>query len=268
MIDLLTVPFMRHTLIAGVLVALGLAPLSVYVLLRRIVFVGAAVAEISSAGVALAVLFQVEPFAVALVLTVLTFLGFSRAADSPRLPLEALIGMLYAAGSAAAILLIVKAPRGEGEILNVLFGNILTVPIPLLWGMAATFAIVGLLQYFASKEFLISAYDPDMARALGIKVNLWNTVFYVALGFAVAIAIRGVGALLTFTLLVAPGAAALCFVRGLRDVFIFATTVGVIATIAGVFASYLLDFPTGPTIVAILAAIFALSYGYAAIRGN
>ena len=86
MIDLLTIPFMRHTLIAGVLVALGLAPLSVYVVLRRIVFVGAAVAEISSAGVALAVLFQVEPFALALILTVLTFLGFSRAADSPRLP--------------------------------------------------------------------------------------------------------------------------------------------------------------------------------------
>ncbi len=268
MIDLLTVPFMRHTLIAGVLVALGLAPLSVYVVLRRIVFVGAAVAEISSAGVALAVLFQVEPFAVALVLTVLTFLGFSRAADSPRLPLEALIGMLYAGGSAAAVLLIVKAPRGEGEILNVLFGNILTVPVALLWAMVATFAIVGALQFFASKELLISAYDPDMARALGINVNLWNTVFYVALGFAVAIAIRGVGALLTFTLLVAPGAAALCFVRGLGAAFVVATTMGLVATVAGVFASYLFDFPTGPTIVAILAAVFALSYGYAAIRGT
>jgi len=52
-----------------------------------------------------------------------------------------------------------------------------------------------------------------------------------------------------------------------NEAFIFATTVGVIATV-GVFASYLLDFPTGPTIVAILAAIFALSYGYAALRPN
>jgi ABC-type Mn2+/Zn2+ transport system permease subunit len=57
-------------------------------------------------------------------------------------------------------------------------------------------------------------------------------------------------------------------VRGLREAFIFATTVGVIATVAGVYASYLLDFRTGPTIIAILAAIFALSYGYAALRGN
>jgi zinc transport system permease protein len=264
--DVLAIPFMRDTLFAGILVALGLAPLSVYVVLRRIVFVGAAVAEISSAGVALAILFQLEPFTVALALTVLTFLGFSRAADAPRLPLEALIGLLYAGGSAAAVLLIVKSPRGEGDILNVLFGNILTVPQSLLWIMVAAFALIGALQFFAAKEFLIAAYDPDMAQSLGIRVNLWNTIFYVALGVAVAIAIRGVGALLTFTLLVAPGAAALCFASRLGSAFVIATIFGLAACIIGVFGSYWLDFPTGPTIVALLAALFALSYGYAALR--
>ena len=99
--------------------------------------------------------------------------------------------MLYAGGSAAAVLLIAKSPRGEGDILNVLFGNILTVPLPLLWMMVVAFAAVLAVQYLAVKEFLIMAYDPDMARALGISVGLWNTVFYVALGVAVAIAIRG-----------------------------------------------------------------------------
>ena len=264
--DLLTIPFMRHVLIAGVLVALGLAPLSIYVVLRRIVFVGAAVAEISSAGVALAILFQLPPFSVALVLTVVTFLGFSRAADSPRLPLEALIGMLYAGGSAAAVLLIVKAPRGEGDILNVLFGNILTVPLPLLWGMVVAFSLVLAIQYLAYKEFLIIAYDPDMARALGIRVALWNTIFYVTVGVAVAIAIRGVGALLTFTLLVAPGAAALCLAERLAVAFAIATVSSVAATLGGIFVSYWFDLPTGPTIVALLSLLFAVSYAYAALR--
>jgi ABC-type Mn2+/Zn2+ transport system permease subunit len=264
--DLLTIPFMRHVLLAGVLVALGLAPLSVYVVLRRIVFVGAAVAEISSAGVALAILFNLEPFPVALILTILTFLGFSRAADKPRLPLEALIGMLYAGGSAAAVLLIAKSPRGEGDLLNVLFGNILTVPLPLLWMMVVAFAAVAAIQYFAAKEFLIVAYDPDMARALGIRVDLWNTIFYVALGVAVAIAIRGVGALLAFTLLVAPGAAALCVVASLRAAFALATVIGVVATVAGIAGSYWLDLPTGPAIVGILAVVFGLSYLWAAAR--
>lgn len=264
--DLLTVPFLRHVLLAGLLVAVGLAPLSIYVVLRRIVFVGAAVAEISSAGVALAILFQLEPFAVALVLTVLTFLAFSRAADWPRLPLEALIGMLYAGGSAAAVLLIVKAPRGEGDILNVLFGNILTVSLPLLWGMVLTFGLVLAIQYLAAKEFLIVAYDPDMARALGIRVTLWNTVFYVTVGVAVALAIRAVGALLTFTLLVAPGAAALCLAERLTAAFVIATLSSVLATLCGIVGSYWFDLPTGPSIVALLTAVFVVSYAAAALR--
>jgi zinc transport system permease protein len=210
--------------------------------------------------VALAVLFNFEPFAAALVLTIVTFLVFSRAADSPHLPLEALIGMLYAGGSAAAVLLIVKAPRGEGDILNVLFGNILTVPTALLWFMLAAFAIVLAIQYLASKEFLIVAYDPDMARALGIRVDLWNTIFYVTAGVAVAIAIRGVGALLTFTMLVAPGAAALCVAGSLSVAFVVATSLGLICSLLGIFASYWFDLPTGPTIVAFLALSFAASY--------
>src|ERR1700761_4950621 len=113
MIEFLTVPFLRHILLAGLLVGIGLSPLSVYIVLRRIVFVGAAVAEVASAAVALAILFQLAPFPVALVLTVVSFLVLSRMAGSPRLPLEALIGMLYAGGSAASVLLIAKAPRGE-----------------------------------------------------------------------------------------------------------------------------------------------------------
>jgi zinc transport system permease protein len=262
MMELLSVPFLRHILIAGLLVAVGLSPLSVYVVLRRIVFSGAAVAEVASAAVALAVLFQIAPFPLALFLTVLSFLALSRLADSTRLPPETLVGMLYAGGSAASVLLIVKAPRGEADILNILFGNILTVESSVLWGMGIIFALVAFLQYIAAKEFLISAYDPDMGRTLGVNVGLWNMIFYGALGLAVAVAIRAVGALMTFTMLVAPGAAALCLTERLSRTFIIALAQGVIGSLAGVVLSYQYDLPTGSTIVAILVIFFILSFGF------
>jgi zinc transport system permease protein len=263
MMELWSVPFLRHIFLAGVFVAIGISPLSVYVVLRRIVFSGAAVAEIASAGVALAVLFQLTPFPVALVLTVLSFLALSHLADTPRLPPETLVGMLYAGGSAASVLLITKAPRGEADILNILFGNILTVPVSLLWLMAIVFGLVAFLQYGASKEFLICAYDPDMGRALGIPVGLWNMIFYGALGIAVAVAIRAVGALLTFTLLVAPGASALCLTNRLSRTFKISTAIGVVAAIAGVLLSYQYDLPTGSTIVALLVVVFIASFIFA-----
>ena len=220
----------------------------------------------ASAAVALAVLFQLTPFPVALVLTVVSFLCLSRLTGSSRLPPETLIGMLYAGGSAASILLIVKAPRGEAEILNILFGNILTVPPSLLWLMVGVFGVVGLLQFLASKEFLISAYDPDMGKALGIRVELWNMLFYGALGLSVAVAIRAVGALLTFALLVAPGASALCLTERLSRTFKIALGIGLVSAAAGVMVSYQYDLPTGPTIVAILTGFFMISYGIGKIR--
>ena len=266
MSDFLTVPFLRHIMLAGLFVAIGVAPLSVYIVLRRIVFAGAAVAEVASAAVALAVLFQLAPFPVALVLTIVSFLALSRVANSRRLPPEALVGMLYAGGSAASVLLIAKAPRGEADILNILFGNILTVPDSLLWAMAIVFGILLVLQYVAAKEFLISAYDPDMGRTLGIRVDVWNMVFYGIVGLAVALAIRAVGALLTFTLLVAPGAAALCLTERLSRTFKIALAIGVVSSVAGVLVSYQLDFPTGPTIVAFLTGFFVLSFVIARFR--
>ncbi len=266
MIELIQVPFMRHILLAGVFVAAGLAPLSVYVVLRRIVFVGAAVAEVASAAVALAVLFQLAPFPIALALTVTSFLALSRLADSQRLPLESLIGMLYAGGAAASVLLITKAPRGEANILNILFGNILTVPATLLWAMAGVFGALLVFQYVAAKELLISAYDPDMGRTLGIPVRAWNMIFYGAMGVAVAIAIRAVGALLTFTMLVAPGASALCLTGRLNRAFLVALALGVVSAVGGVMLSYQFDLPTGSTIVGLLVVLFAISYGIGQLR--
>ncbi len=266
MMELWTVSFLRHILLAGLFVSIGLAPMSVYVVLRRIVFSGAAVAEVASAAVALAVLFQLAPFPVALVLTIVTFLCLSRVADSRRLSPEALIGMLYSGGSAASVLLIAKAPRGEADILNILFGNILTVPSSLLWMLVSVFGFLLLLQFLASKEFLISAYDPDMGRALGIRVGMWNMVYYSMIGLAVAVAIRAVGALLTFTLLVAPGASALCLTERLSRTFKIATLIGVTAAVVGVALSYQFDLPTGSTIVALLVVIFTICFGIERIR--
>ncbi len=261
-----TVPFLRRIFLAGLFTAIGLSSWSVYIVLRRIVFAGAAVAEVASAAVALAVLFQLAPFPIALTLTVLSFLFLSRVADSRRLPPEALVGMLYAGGSAASVLLIAKAPRGEADILNILFGNILTVPASLLWTMGIVFGILSLLQYLAAKEFLISAYDPDMGRALGIPVGILNMIFYGALGLAVAVAIRAVGALLTFTLLVAPGASALCLTERMGRAFAISLFLGLIAAAGGIMLSYQWDLPTSPTIVALLTGFFVVSLGLAQIK--
>jgi len=91
-------------------------------------------------------------------------------------------------------------------------------------------------------------------------------IFYGALGLAVAVAIRAVGALLTFTLLVAPGASALCLTERLSRTFKIALAIGVVSSLAGVVISYQYDLPTGSTIVAVLVGFFIVSFGIGQIR--
>jgi ABC-type Mn2+/Zn2+ transport system permease subunit len=109
-------------------------------------------------------------------------------------------------------------------------------------------------------------FIPDMGRTLGIRVGLWNMLFYGTLGLAVAVAIRAVGALMTFTMLVAPGASALCLTERLSRTFKIALVQGVLASVAGVVLSYQYDLPTGSTIVALLVGFFVISFGIGQLK--
>ena len=91
-------------------------------------------------------------------------------------------------------------------------------------------------------------------------------LFYAALGVAVAVSIRAVGALLTFTMLVAPGAAALSLTQRLSRAFALATVLGVVSSVAGVALSYQYDLPTGSTIVAVLTALFVAALALGRLR--
>ena len=90
-------------------------------------------------------------------------------------------------------------------------------------------------------------------------------IFYGAMGLAVAVAIRAVGALLTFTLLVAPGASAYASRSGSVVLFNCAPH-RCCSSLAGVVISYQFDLPTGSTIVALLVGFFVISFGIGQIR--
>jgi len=91
-------------------------------------------------------------------------------------------------------------------------------------------------------------------------------IFYGSLGLAVAVAIRAVGALMTFTMLVAPGASALCLTERLSRTFKIALVLGILSSLSGVMLSYQYDLPTGSTIVAILVGFFVISFGIGQLR--
>ena len=277
-IEMLQQPFMHQILVGGVLIAALCAYLGVYIVMKRIVFVGAALAQASSAGVALAFFLSArvgglrgldfERLAPVIALAFTLVVVMLLALQKPKLVIthEASIGIYYAVLSAVAVLLLAVSAQGEADILNLLFGNILAISwlqVGLLLGLVA---VVGVLHACFSKEFLFVSFDPEMARTLGLRAAFWDLLLYLSLGLTISLTIRMAGALVVFTYLVIPAATALVLCGQARLIFWAAIIIGVLDTLGGISLSYILDLPTGSTIIALSGLTLLLCLGLLKLR--
>jgi len=259
--------FMLNVLAGTMLVSAICAYLGVFIVLRRAVFVGAALAQVSSLGVALALFatgaldawwnvhLHIPPQPIALALTIAAAVLMAVQHKEVRLPRETVIGVAYAAAAGLAILVVALSTHAESEVLNLMFGNVLAIgsdEVVLLAGLAFCIAVI---HWAFFKEFLFVSFDPDMAVALGVRGRFWNILLFLTVGVTISLAIRAAGALVVFDLLVLPAATALLLRRSLRLTFLFAVAAGLLSSFTGITLSYVADLPSGPTIVAMSALL-------------
>lgn len=257
----------REALYGTLVIALACSVLGVYVVLRRIVFVGAALAQLSSAGIALAlwmsgqgILLWVanQPIVLALVLTLAGVMFFGFGSGRSRIPPDATIGVTYAVAAAVGILLIAKASVGEAHDIF-LQGNILGITRADTLVLAAVAIPVLLAHAVFYKEFLFVSFDRETARTLGFKVGFWNLFLYLTLGLVIAFAMQFAGVILVFNFLVLPAVTGLLVSRSMGGTFLWSIVSALAAAVAGFSLSVPFDLPSGPTIIAVsgLLAIVA-----------
>lgn len=258
MIAMLEQSFILYALLASVLAGGVSAYLGVYVLLRRIVFVGIALAQIATLGVAVGHLLRLHQAEAAFGMSLVGVTFFAMQRQRGRIPRESAIGVAYAAASAFTIICVSKNPLGEMDVLSLVFGNVLGVTEHQLYILAALAAGAVLLHWLFHKELLFTAFDPEMAESLGYRIRWWEFFFYLILGVTFSLSVSVAGVLVIFSYLVIPATAALILDVGMHATFLVAVAIGIIAGGGGVVLSYQWDLPTGPTIVAALTLLLVL----------
>lgn len=248
--ELLSFGFMRRALLAGILAGGLLGYLGLFVILRRIVFLGAALPQFAAAGAALSLILGTQPVVGALAGALGGVGIISLFSSGHRIPEDGVIGLAYAFASTGAILLLSAAARGQSHLLSVLSGDILGSTTWDLVLLGTGTIIIVLLHVGFWKELLLTAYDEEGALAFGYSVTLWNLVLYLSLGGAVALSLKLSGAVVTFSLLTGPAATGLLLFRRFRWIIPTTAATGVIAAVLGLTVSYHFDLPGGPTIAA------------------
>jgi len=261
-------------LLASALAGAMLGFLGVYVVLRRIVFVSAALTQISTLGLVVG-LFAEErlhieaehahhQLGMAMGFAVLgaLLLGAWR---PRRLPAEAGVGAAWVVASALVVLGVGRLVHVAHDLSGLVFGNAVAVPPDELWLIGAVAVVCAALHWAFGKELRFVSFDPETARALGMRVWLWDGLFSLTIGLAIPASARVLGALPVFALLTLPAAAALLWRLRLGPALGAAAGLGVLAAVGGYLASWFAETPTGATMVT-LAALLVLPG--AALRGR
>ncbi|MEK6766641.1 MAG: metal ABC transporter permease [Planctomycetota bacterium] len=256
---LINLEFFKYSIACSVLVALVCSFLSVYIVLKRIVFVSVAVTQVSSAGIAIALITGLNPTPISLFFTFLGVAIFSIRFSERKLSNESRIGMGFVVASAATILLVSKSAKGIHEIDDLLFGNVLVSTPYQIYLMLGIIACIFITHFLFYKEFTAVTLDFEMARTSGIRARFWELMLYLTIGAAISIGIRTSGNLLITTFLIMPAVNGLLLANRMKNVFIIAVTVGIVSALTGFYLSYYFDFPTSPCIVATLFAILCLT---------
>jgi zinc/manganese transport system permease protein len=261
--ELLLPAFVAGLILTGIHAYLG-----VHVVERGVIFVDLSLAQIAALGTTAAFLkgFEVHSeaghaFALTFTVAGAAIFAFVRPHSRTRVPQEAVIGIVYAVAAAASILLMSKSTRETEHLKDMLVGSILTVSWSELRHTAVLYALIGLLHFVLRRRFLLISMDEPEAVRQGLHVRLWDFVFYVSFGVVVTSSVPIAGVLLVFCYLIVPAVTAMLFAERLGPRLAIGWTMGALVSAAGVSLSYLLDLPTGATIVGTFGVALLLLSG-------
>lgn len=264
---------LRNSVYMSLLVGLTCPLVGVYLVLRRLVFMGVALPQISSCGIAFA--FALESWGIihhsegsehtlafvgSSLFTLTAILIFSVLERRGRGFIEGAVGMAYVLAGAWSILLLVKNPYGEHGLLDRLKGEIIAVSNGDLSGTAIAFAVVVVALLVFQKEFMLVSFDREMAITLKKDVLVWDGMLFLLMGLTISMAVLSVGPLVTFGFLLIPPLTAHLFARNMRQFALIASGIGGLTALAGFCVAFRWDFPVGPTDVALLGVVYVLSF--------
>ena len=261
--DLVQHSFLRHALLAGVLVSIASGIVGTYVVTRRISYIAGSIAHCVLGGIGAALYLQkvhhlnwMRPIygAIASALAAAFVIGFVSLRAKERE--DTVIGAVWAIGMAAGILLIWKTPGYHANLVSYLFGNILMVTSRELWLLTGLDLLVVVTVLIFYHHFLAVCFDAEFAQLRGLKVELYYLLLLCLVAVTIVLMVTVVGVIMVIALLTLPAAVAGKFSKKLWQMMVIAAMISSMLTTAGIAISYSPNLPSGATIILLAGVVY------------
>ena len=250
--------FMIRSLIVAVSVGLMLPLLGSYVINRNLGFMVDAIAHASLPALVFGLLIGVNILIAAIPAAILLALLLGYLINKSNIGEDTAIGIIFSSFFALGFILLSIFKNIALNVEDLLFGQILGVSSFDVSITLILTTIVIITSFILYKQFLFISFDPKGAKVAGIKVNLFNNIFLVLLSLAIIAALQSVGIILVLSMLITPAAAAKLIMKSFPNAMIAGSIFGIIASMSGLYLSYYLDFPSGPSMALTATLIFII----------
>ena len=234
MLEALRFPFLVHALLTACFAAIVSAISGYFLISRGLTFAGHALPNIGFAGAAGAVLLGIDPLYGLVTLTVGAGVIVGVAGSDIR-ERDVATGVVMTFALGLGLLFLSLYAGYAARVYGILFGNILGVSSQDVTASGIASALILVVMAFLYRPLLFSTFDPAAAEARGVPVRLLSIVFMIVIAVAVSLAIQVMGALLVFTLLVGPPAAAVRLVKSPRAALLVSVALGLLYVFFGIF---------------------------------
>ena len=251
--------FMVNALVISVLVAVPMALLSCFVVLKGWSLMGDAISHAVFPGVVIAYIvgfpYAVGAFVAGMFCAIAT--GFLK--DNSRIKQDTVMGIVFSGMFGLGLVLYVKI-QSDVHLDHILFGDMLGVSWPDIAQAGAIAALTAGILGVKWKDFLLHAFDPTQAKAVGLRIDFLHYGLLALISLTIVGALQAVGIILSIAMLIAPGAIAFLLTRKFSTMLILSVAIAVTGSFAGVYLSFFIDSAPAPTIVLVLAIGFVLAF--------
>jgi zinc transport system permease protein len=261
MIEAAQYGFILKALLVGSLIALCCSYLGIFLVLKKYSMIGDGLAHVSFATIAVALLLAASPLLVSIPLVILSSFLILKLNEKADLHGDAAIGLVSSFAVAAGVLIASVSGGFNIDLFSYLFGSILVISeLDVILSVILSVLVIVTIFYFYNNLFAIT-YDEEFSKVIGLNTGAMNYLISVLTSVTIVLGIRVVGTMLISSMIVFPTVTALQISKGFRGTIVISAAVSVSCVIFGVFLSYILNFPTGATIVMLNAVCFALFFG-------
>ena len=260
--------FFRHGLIAATLAGALCGLMGVYIVLRRMSYIGHGLSHAVFGGAVVSALMGWNFFLGAGAWGFLSALLIQGTARRRNIGADAAIVVITTASFALGVALISKSRAFEKNFESALFGNILGVTPEDLIAIGLVSAVVALAVFFGYKQLLFATFDPEIAPIYGVPMRWVDAAFALALAATIVVCMNVVGVTLIAAAIVIPPVSARLLTNSFGPLVLLSTLLGAACGFFGMFVSYYWDVASGPAIILLAAAAFGAVYVLTGLRGR